>query len=152
VVRVHPDPPKAGRQETGRIGNVHCPAVPGSVICLKWCVGAGAIAQLGEHLLCKQGVGGSIPPGSTSWPRARTEEKPSHPRGSASGVANRITRFRVQRKRLFNNAGSCPRLGTGASLFQLRTVLENEHGKVYCIRDVNESCSPKSLGVIWSSD
>jgi hypothetical protein len=25
----------------------------------------GAIAQLGEHLLCKQGVGGSIPPGST---------------------------------------------------------------------------------------
>ena len=27
--------------------------------------GIGAIAQLGEHLLCKQGVGGSIPPGST---------------------------------------------------------------------------------------
>ena len=27
---------------------------------------SGAIAQLGEHLLCKQGVGGSIPPGSTS--------------------------------------------------------------------------------------
>ena len=25
----------------------------------------GAIAQLGEHLLCKQRVGGSIPPGST---------------------------------------------------------------------------------------
>jgi len=25
----------------------------------------GAIAQLGEHLLCKQGVGGSSPPGST---------------------------------------------------------------------------------------
>ena len=25
----------------------------------------GAIAQLGEHLLCKQEVGGSIPPGST---------------------------------------------------------------------------------------
>ena len=25
----------------------------------------GALAQLGEHLLCKQGVGGSIPPGST---------------------------------------------------------------------------------------
>lgn len=27
---------------------------------------AGAIAQLAEHLLCKQEVGGSIPPGSTS--------------------------------------------------------------------------------------
>ena len=26
---------------------------------------AGAIAQLGEHLLCKQGVVGSIPTGST---------------------------------------------------------------------------------------
>ncbi len=30
--------------------------------------GFGALAQLGEHLLCKQGVGGSIPPGSTSRP------------------------------------------------------------------------------------
>ena len=27
---------------------------------------SGAIAQLGEHLLCKQGVVGSIPTGSTS--------------------------------------------------------------------------------------
>ena len=27
----------------------------------------GAIAQLGEHLLCKQGVVGSIPTGSTSF-------------------------------------------------------------------------------------
>ena len=27
---------------------------------------AGAIAQLGEHLLCKQGVVGSIPTSSTS--------------------------------------------------------------------------------------
>ena len=27
--------------------------------------GDGAIAQLGEHLLCKQGVVGSIPTGST---------------------------------------------------------------------------------------
>ncbi len=27
----------------------------------------GALAQLGERLLCKQGVGGSIPPGSTRW-------------------------------------------------------------------------------------
>jgi hypothetical protein len=28
--------------------------------------GEGAIAQLGEHLLCKQGVVGSIPTGSTT--------------------------------------------------------------------------------------
>ena len=30
---------------------------------MEWC---GALAQLGEHLLCKQGVIGSIPIGSTS--------------------------------------------------------------------------------------
>ena len=35
----------------------------------------GAIAQLGEHLLCKQGVGGSIPPGSTISPLARRISK-----------------------------------------------------------------------------
>ena len=29
----------------------------------------GAVAQLGEHLLCKQGVTGSIPVGSTSASR-----------------------------------------------------------------------------------
>ena len=29
-------------------------------------IALGAIAQLGEHLLCKQGVVGSIPTGSTS--------------------------------------------------------------------------------------
>jgi hypothetical protein len=40
VVRVHPDPP----------------------LDLTY----GALAQLGEHLLCKQGVIGSIPIGSTS--------------------------------------------------------------------------------------
>ena len=27
----------------------------------------GAVAQLGEHLLCKQGVGGSIPLSSTKY-------------------------------------------------------------------------------------
>jgi hypothetical protein len=31
----------------------------------------GAIAQLGEHLLCKQGVVGSIPTGSTSLSEER---------------------------------------------------------------------------------
>jgi hypothetical protein len=34
----------------------------------------GAIAQLGEHLLCKQGVVGSIPTGSSKW-RAGREKK-----------------------------------------------------------------------------
>ena len=40
----------------------------------------GAIAQLGEHLLCKQGVVGSIPSGSTnSQQRLCLENKPSVP-------------------------------------------------------------------------
>ena len=38
MVRIHPDPPPV----------------------------AGAVAQLGEHLLCKQGVVGSIPSSSTT--------------------------------------------------------------------------------------
>ena len=38
MVRIHPDPPEF----------------------------AGAVAQLGEHLLCKQGVVGSIPSSSTN--------------------------------------------------------------------------------------
>ena len=32
----------------------------------------GAVAQLGEHLLCKQGVVGSIPSSSTSFTRVRS--------------------------------------------------------------------------------
>ena len=40
MVRIHPDPPGI----------------------------RGAVAQLGEHLLCKQGVVGSIPSSSTSFP------------------------------------------------------------------------------------
>ena len=49
MVRIHPDPPtkRASRRERLRSG--------------------GAIAQLGERLLCKQEVIGSIPIGSTSF-------------------------------------------------------------------------------------
>ena len=42
MVRIHPDPP----------------------------TNAGAVAQLGEHLLCKQGVVGSIPTSSTNVRKA----------------------------------------------------------------------------------
>jgi hypothetical protein len=42
MVRIHPDPPGFGK------------------------AGHGAVAQLGEHLLCKQGVVGSIPISSTT--------------------------------------------------------------------------------------
>lgn len=52
MVRIHPDPPAS---------------------CLRWLIAkppvycmTGGLAQLGEHLLCKQGVVGSIPSSSTN--------------------------------------------------------------------------------------
>jgi hypothetical protein len=44
--------------------------------------GLGAVAQLGEHLLCKQGVTGSIPVGSTS-------QMPDDRRQASEGAAPR---------------------------------------------------------------
>ena len=66
VVQVHPGPP-IGRKERG------------------------AIAQLGEHLLCKQGVVGSIPTGSNEkgvGVRGRIEKERGRDvtRKKASGV------------------------------------------------------------------
>ena len=56
--------------------------------------GAGALAQLGEHLLCKQGVSGSIPLGSTSPAR--------------SGVPRRATKISPEMKtRNPARAGAC---------------------------------------------
>ena len=51
MVRIHPDPPTDTRPG---IEGFHPAEVP-----------YGAIAQLGERLLCKQEVTGSIPVGST---------------------------------------------------------------------------------------
>jgi hypothetical protein len=48
MVRIHPDPPTNTRREAPEFQQLH-----------------GAIAQLGERLLCKQEVTGSIPVGST---------------------------------------------------------------------------------------
>ena len=50
MVRIHPDPPLVG-----------------PVMGANGTKGIGAVAQLGEHLLCKQGVIGSIPIGSTRY-------------------------------------------------------------------------------------
>ena len=56
VVRIYPDPPSHSHQISGS------PGVSGRA--------SGAIAQLGERLLCKQEVVGSIPSGSTIFPGA----------------------------------------------------------------------------------
>ena len=57
MVQIHPDPPVSGSQQTIAkvmvfLSSENYPDI-------------GAIAQLGEHLLCKQGVRGSIPRSST---------------------------------------------------------------------------------------
>jgi hypothetical protein len=54
MVRLHPDPPTIQRETRG-----------------------GAIAQLGERLLCKQEVTGSIPVGSTSSDGKRNQQSMS---------------------------------------------------------------------------
>jgi hypothetical protein len=53
---------------------------------------AGGLAQLGEHLLCKQGVVGSIPSSSTNHMARRNQ----HQRGFAKGF------FVVGQDRLIN--------------------------------------------------
>ena len=49
----------------------------------------GAIAQLGEHLLCKQGVVGSIPTGSTSSRGQRTEDRGQRAEGRGQRAEDR---------------------------------------------------------------
>ena len=45
----------------------------------------GGLAQLGEHLLCKQGVVGSIPSSSTKPRRPKRKGKTQHQNGFAKG-------------------------------------------------------------------
>jgi hypothetical protein len=61
VVQIHPDPPYW--DVPWWFGKPGCQASDG------------AIAQLGEHLLCKQGVVGSIPTGSTIFWLARSVQR-----------------------------------------------------------------------------
>ena len=66
VVRVYPGPPFGSTKSFDHRD-------PGSFVCQVLEM-VGAVAQLGEHLLCKQGVSGSIPLSSTIFcPDARTE-------------------------------------------------------------------------------
>ena len=58
MVRIHPDPPAGAHEEERASG--------------------GAIAQLGERLLCKQEVTGSIPVGSTSHTKQESASSAAH--------------------------------------------------------------------------
>ena len=57
MVRIHPDPPLILRWLTGETLEMKAD----HDLCM-----TGGLAQLGEHLLCKQGVVGSIPSSSTN--------------------------------------------------------------------------------------
>ena len=57
MVRIQPDPPPQGRAKTGGRKSDGRKA---------FSMAPGGLAQLGEHLLCKQGVVGSIPTSSTT--------------------------------------------------------------------------------------
>ena len=61
MVRIHPDPPSKTAREpiAAREPKMH----EGEQQSVE---ARGAVAQLGEHLLCKQGVVGSIPSSSTT--------------------------------------------------------------------------------------
>ena len=72
MVRIHPDPPQTSRQRVEA---------------------RGAVAQLGEHLLCKQGVVGSIPSSSTIE------------RGSTLGWRHRIQKQAARAFRLLFASG-----------------------------------------------
>jgi hypothetical protein len=70
MVRAHPDPPLSedrGRKTEDRKTERHeaVRVLPSSVLRLL-SSDKGGVAQLGEHLLCKQGVIGSIPFTSTT--------------------------------------------------------------------------------------
>ena len=85
-----PDPPVAA------------PAAPRTVAASAASSGYGAIAQLGERLLCKQEVAGSIPAGSTRAAGARCEDGP-HIAGHARSARKKAIPRRSSRRLLFNN-------------------------------------------------
>ena len=80
VVRIYPDPPSQ-----------RAPDLPGE--------GYGAIAQLGERLLCKQEVVGSIPSGSTIFPGTGVQAPDERPMRTSMCVSA----VRLFRTSFFNN-------------------------------------------------
>ena len=74
MVRIQPDPPsigpplRAARAPRGGAGRPAEPDLRRPGVSGEDGEGYGGLAQLGEHLLCKQGVVGSIPSTSTKTP------------------------------------------------------------------------------------
>jgi hypothetical protein len=88
MVRIHPDPP------------LSCLGVLADQLCM-----TGGLAQLGEHLLCKQGVVGSIPSSSTNPQCIAFRVRHTEPCALAIEPVSKDTRLQQLRYRLsfFNN-------------------------------------------------
>ena len=124
VVRIYPDPPVFGDLTTG------------------------AIAQLGEHLLCKQGVAGSIPAGSTRSVQRDTTHAPHRSMHAWSHVSRQTSRNALFKN---SNLGMTPRI----KLFQLeiRSVSHSRERDIPADFDGDYSGHrPRTIGVIWSSE
>lgn len=94
MVRVHPDPPTLSAVVAGA-------GIPGVVQGIQ---GTGGLAQLGEHLLCKQGVVGSIPSSSTSHPPVIIAQDLEH---RASGKSPGFVHWCLRQSWRHESAG-CP--------------------------------------------
>ena len=81
MVRIHPDPPITGtrNEAAGRKAGSRKAVEQED----------GAVAQLGERLLCKQEVVGSIPSSSTSIAAAPSRKHYRLPQGSGLGISTR---------------------------------------------------------------
>ena len=94
MVRIHPDPPGSGIR--GQVSGISR---------------SGAVAQLGERLLCKQEAVGSIPSGSTSQESEVREQETDERPGSIYRLRNSLQHSTFAESRvlkavlLFNNSG-----------------------------------------------
>ena len=82
MVRIHPDPPIRG-QESG--------------IRYQRNGGIGAVAQLGERLLCKQEAVGSIPSSSTNQESEARDQESATPVDCAPALSDEFSKGRSHR-------------------------------------------------------
>ena len=100
----------------------------------------GAVAQLGEHLLCKQGVTGSIPVSSTI-PTAQRKRQISLKKQTETDLRSKRAPARVSLRLLFRSLTiwNDPSIEVEYGFDKRRTVFF----KFIC---------PRLFGVIWSSE
>ena len=128
----------------------------------------GAIAQLGERLLCKQEVAGSIPAGSTIAPAAcppfRLVRVPAHrramtrvlPPDGMKGSRDRAVLQKKASRQIAVSPGARRLLFNNLASFCFDAKFSSEMFLYFdwkCrVRNVNQLHIPKLLGVIWSSE